>query len=170
MTKEYLESVRRAFHMVLQKYQELSLGDTFNCHDLMYICGTLAVQNEKGFVNFLENLSLMPKIKSRLGTGKPNYSTTVLDLLVVQVAKMLIDEDDWIPLCENNFGGKQEKYWQFYNYLFGGWKVSWEQEETCPNLRVYGMTQQLKRAVMNGNAAELKLLVDLAPNPDNRLK
>lgn len=167
MTKEYLESVRRAFHMVLQKYQELSLGDTFNCHDLMYICGTLAVQNEKGFVNFLENLSLMPKIKSRLGTCKPNYSTTVLDFLVVQVAKMLIDEDDWIPLCEN-LGGEQEKYWLFYDYLFGGWDV-WTQEE-IPNLRVYGMTQQLKRAVTNGNAAELKLLVDLAPNPDNRLK
>jgi hypothetical protein len=173
MTKEYLESVRHAFHAVLQKYQKLSLGDNFACHDLMYICGTLSMQNEKGFVNFLENLSILPKLTSRFTSYHASFSdnTTVLDYLVVQVAKILLDEDDWIPLSETSFGGGQVKYWQFYHCLFGGWKVvSLAQGETCPNLRVYGMTQQLKRAVMNGNAAELKLLVDLAANPDNRLK
>ncbi len=168
MPKENLELVRCAFHEALRNCRGLHLEETYEGHALMYVCGTLSVQNKRGFANFLENLSILPKLKKRLGDKRDTYSwdPTVLDFLVVQVAAILLGDGEWIPI--GGSGLYPRKYINLYNFLFNWSEI--DNPKPLGKLRAFGITKNVKQAVENGNASVLKLLVDLAPNPEKRLK
>ena len=162
------ERLKSAFHETLRNHSTLGLHEKYECHFLLYTCATFSILNEEeGFVHFLRNLSQLPKINKRLGDDIYHYDIVIplLDFLIVQVATMLMGNDEG-----TQFGPRwrPEKFFKFFKLFYYG--APSPKIPEIKKLPVFGIDKRIKQSIENGNVSELKLLIDLAPNPENRLK